>query len=101
MRLQLQHVLRFCLSEHDQELVFHEWKQFETDIEDGNLLNISDILEDYYNGKIGIEDIISTFPPTEKYHLSQGRHDRLIQIYNCLENEFSQYRESNNGNTYI
>ncbi|XDD44053.1 hypothetical protein AB3N58_06830 [Leptospira sp. WS60.C2] len=83
--------LRFSETEFSQEFILRDWTQFKTDIEEGKLLNIDEILEDYYYGNIGIEDILSTFPPTEQAFLVPGKHDRLISIYKKLFQEFPGY----------
>lgn len=83
--------LRFSETEFCQEFIIQDWKQFKTDIEEGKLLNIEEILEDYYFGNIGMEDILSTFPPTEMAFLLPGKHDRLIGIYQKLSQEFPGY----------
>lgn len=93
MQYQYQFRLKFSLMESDDEFIYYDWDQFQDDMEQGNLFIIEEILEDYYNGNIAMEDIISTFPSSQMPFLIPGKHDRLIGIYNKLEQEFPGYGE--------
>lgn len=86
--------LRFQLREYDQEFIERDWREFQIDMEDGNLLNIEEILLDYYYARVGMDDIISTFPPSEIAHLIPGKHNNLIRIYKRLAEEFKEYQEA-------
>lgn len=89
--------LRFQLTDFTQEFLYSDWMQFSNDMEEGNLLNIETILEDYYNGQIGMEDILSTFPPSEFQYIKEGNCKNLLKIYLKLSNEFDAYKEAKNG----
>ncbi|PJZ89055.1 hypothetical protein CH368_08495 [Leptospira levettii] len=97
MRHQFDNRLRFSMNEFNQEFVLKDWRQFSNDIQNGNLHNIDEILCDYFSGKIGIDDILSTFPPSEIAHLVPGKNDNLIRIYKRLKEEFNVYRQA----TYV
>ncbi|TDY71351.1 hypothetical protein CLV96_0313 [Leptospira meyeri] len=90
---ELSHTLRFSRGEFDTEFLEKDWREFQIDMEDGNLLNIEELLTDYYYGFVNMNDILSTFPPSEITHLIPGQHDNLIKIYRRLAEEFPKYSE--------
>ncbi len=86
--------LRFQITEFDQEFIDRDWREFQINMEEGNLLNIEEILQDYYNGIIEMDDIISTFPPSEVSHFISGKHENLIRIYRRLAEELKDYQKA-------
>ncbi|MCW7526736.1 hypothetical protein ND861_10290 [Leptospira sp. 2 VSF19] len=79
------------MNEFNQEFLLQDWTQFSNDIQKGNLINIDEILSVYVCGKIGIDDILSIFPPSELPLLQVGNHRELIQKYSRLIQEFPDF----------
>lgn len=83
--------LRFGITELDSEWIEREWSEFTQDMESGVILDIEDILADYYDGRIDLNDIISTFPPSELPLLNIANHKHLITSYSRLIQEFPYF----------
>ncbi|GBF49441.1 hypothetical protein LPTSP4_09540 [Leptospira ryugenii] len=83
------------MGEVNDEFIVSDWNEFQADMEADRLLDIDAILQDYYSHKIGLDDILSTFPPSELPLLEKNKHRQLITKYFRLMKEFPDlYGES-------